>query len=74
MLLADSRAEFTQLGAQRAESHRKCRVSAHPLRCQQTNVGAIAAKPDTAGHQILVALVRHADHVIAAGIADTRAG
>lgn len=74
MLLANAGAELTQFGAQRTDTNRKRRRAPHPLRSEQTDIGAITAEPDTAGRQILVGLVRHADHVIPAGIADTRTG
>jgi hypothetical protein len=76
MLLADASAELAHFSAKRAEANRKRRSPSHPLRREEADIRAITTEPDTARHEVLGLLIMghlHADHVIAAGIADSRA-
>lgn len=73
MLLTEPGAEFTHFCAERADTNSEGRVPAHPLSRQETDVRTVATESDAAGHEIIRFFMRHADHVIGAGIAEVRA-
>jgi hypothetical protein len=74
VLFADSGTELADFRAQLTDPRRKGGLSSHPLGREETDIGAVSAKSDAAYHQVVAALMRHADHVICAGVADPGAG
>ena len=74
MLFTHAGADFTQFCAQRAHAERKGGGSSHPLRREQADVGAITTEPDASRRQILPGLMRHADHVVSALVANPGTG
>jgi hypothetical protein len=66
----------TNLRAEPAQRLGSLRGAADELRGEDTDVGAVAAEPDTTGHQIIIVLMVvmfHADHVVRASFAHLRA-
>ncbi|SLM42688.1 hypothetical protein NSND_60116 [Nitrospira sp. ND1] len=74
MLLTDSRTDLTNFGAQRAKLDSKGRSAAHPLGCKEADIGTIPAEPDASCHHICLSpFMRHADHIVPAGVAHASA-
>jgi len=73
LFLTEAGTEFTDLGAPCAHTDGKGRGAAHPLSREQADVRAVTTEANTAGHKILLRFVRHADHVVSAGITQTGA-
>ena len=73
LFLTEARTEFTDLGAPCAQTDGERRGPPHPLSREQADVRAVPTESNTAGHQILLCFVRHADHVVPAGITQTGA-
>ena len=75
VLFAHLRAGVANIRAKATELFRKLGHSAHPLCRQRTDIGAFTTEANTAGHEIHIMSPRlHPDHVVAALIADLRAG
>lgn len=72
MLLTEPGAEFANLRTECTDTNGKGRVPAHPLSRQETDVRTVATESDAADYEVLRFLMRHADHVIRAGIAKMR--
>jgi hypothetical protein len=73
MAFAHLRALIADLRAEPAQGLGLLRRAADKFRGKNTDVGAVTAKPDTTGHQIiLVVMMLHADHIVRAGFADLR--
>ena len=71
MLLAYFRARLAHIGAESADLFRKRRYPAHPLRGQGADIRTFPAQPGATGHQLhVMAAAMHADHVVAARVAD----
>ena len=64
----------TDVGAEAAQSIGHLRTSTHPLASQQANIRALAAQSSTACHEFPITMMVHADHVVAAGLADLGTG
>jgi len=64
LFFTEARTEFTDLGAPCAQTDGERRGPAHPLSREQADVRAVPTESNTAGHQILLCFVRHADHVV----------
>lgn len=73
MAFAYVRALIADLRAEPAERLGPLRGSADPLGGKKTDVCAIAAKPDATCHQIIVAVMIHADHIVRACLAELSA-
>jgi hypothetical protein len=73
LFLTETGTEFTNLGAPGAHPDGERRGPAHPLSREQADVGAVSTESNTASHQILLRFMRHADHVIPAGITQSGA-
>lgn len=77
MALAHLGALITNLRAEPAQRLGSLGGAADEFGGEDTDVGTVAAEPDTTGHQIIMALMVvmfHADHIVRAGFADLRAG
>lgn len=73
MLLAEPGAELANLCTERADTNGKGRVPAHPLSRQKTDIRTVSAESDAADHEVIGVFMRHADHVVRAGVANVRA-
>jgi len=64
----------TDIGAEAAQSITHRGASTHPLAGQHADIRALAAQSNTFCHELLITMMVHADHVVAAGLASLGTG
>jgi hypothetical protein len=74
VLFTDLGTCVTDIGAEAAQSITHRGASTHPLAGQHTDIRALAAQPNTLCHELLITMMVHADHVVAAGLASLGTG
>ena len=74
VLFTDLGTCVTDIGAEAAQSITHRGASTHPLAGQHADIRALAAQPNTLCHELLITMMVHADHVVAAGLASLGTG
>jgi hypothetical protein len=74
VLFTDLGTSVTDVGTEAAQSIGHRGASTHPLAGQHADIRTLAAQPNTLCHEFLITMVVHADHVVAAGLADLGTG
>ena len=74
VLFTDLGTCVTDIGAKAAQSISHRGTLTHPTACQHTDIRTLAAQPNTLCHELLITMMVHADHVVAAGLASLGTG
>ena len=69
VLFTDLGTCVTDIGAETAQSISHRGALTHPTAGQYADIRALAAQPNTLCHELLITMMVHADHVVAAGLA-----
>ena len=74
VLFTDLGTSVADIGAEAAQSITHRGTLTHPTAGQHTDIRALAAQPNTLCHELLITMMVHADHVVAAGLASLGTG
>ena len=74
VLFTDPSTCVADIGAETAQSITHRGASTHPLASQHADIRALAAQPNALCHELLITMMVHADHVVAASLAGLGTG